>query len=51
MMDPRILSIDDIARFRSYFRDVGSFVNYQWGGYSAKPIQVLDALKSWEDPC
>ena len=49
MMDPRILSVDEIARFRSYFRDVDSFVNYQWGGYSAKPIQVLDALKSWED--
>lgn len=48
-MNNESLTPKEIDDYREYFRGMDSFSNYQWGGYSSKPVPVLEEVKKWLD--
>jgi selenocysteine lyase/cysteine desulfurase len=43
-----MLKKSEIIQFRKQFINIDNFINYQWGGYSSKPLSVLDEVCSWQ---
>ncbi len=48
-MNTDSLTPQEIETYRKYFRKMDGFSNYQWGGYSSKPVPVLEEVKKWLD--